>query len=109
MKGNDYHKSVLPIEAIDLLQVKIGKRYIDATLGGGGHAQRILESGGIVLGIDMDYEAIRYVKDKVQDPNLKLAQGNFKDMKKIPHLHAFSKVAAILYDLASSFHQFASE
>ncbi|HKC14618.1 MAG TPA: 16S rRNA (cytosine(1402)-N(4))-methyltransferase RsmH [Patescibacteria group bacterium] len=109
MKGNDYHKSVLPIEAIDLLQVKIGKRYIDATLGGGGHAQRILESGGIVLGIDMDYEAIRYVKDKVQDPNLKLAQGNFKDMKKIAELHGFGKVAGILYDLGVSGHQLEDE
>ena len=37
------HKSVLLNEVVDALQVKSGKRYVDCTLGLGGHASAILE------------------------------------------------------------------
>lgn len=110
---NNYHTSVLPDAAIDLLQVKKNKKYIDATLGGGGHTKKILELGGTVLGIDADQDAIDYVQEnlKSQVSNLKLtvAQGNFKDIEKIAGSHGFSKVAGILYDLGVSSHQIDSK
>ena len=46
MKSNFYHSSVLLQEAVELLQVKPGKMYIDGTLGGAGHTGLILEKGG---------------------------------------------------------------
>ena len=55
------HIPVLLEEAVDGLQVKKGKNYIDATLGGGGHTGLILQKGGIVLGIDQDNDAIDFV------------------------------------------------
>jgi 16S rRNA (cytosine1402-N4)-methyltransferase len=56
------HIPVLPREVIEHLAVQPGGRYIDCTLGAGGHAQAILEQsspGGQLLGIDADPEAIK--------------------------------------------------
>ena len=40
------------------LKVRAGRRYIDATVGDGGHAMEMLKKGAIVLGIDRDGDAI---------------------------------------------------
>lgn len=108
---SDYHKSVLLKEAIDWLNIKKEGRYIDGTLGGGGHTQRILESGGKVLGIDVDQEAIHYVASSVKRlasslrEKLILARGNFKDIDKIAKQNGFDKVDGILLDLGVSSYQ----
>ncbi|MBI4726568.1 16S rRNA (cytosine(1402)-N(4))-methyltransferase RsmH [candidate division TA06 bacterium] len=55
------HQPVLLEEAIDLLNVRPGGNYIDATLGGGGHALEILKKNGpsgILIGLDRDPQAI---------------------------------------------------
>ena len=54
------HKSVLLTETINQLGIKAGGTYIDATLGGGGHACKIAEQlhGGTLIGIDQDEFAI---------------------------------------------------
>lgn len=106
---SDYHTSVLLNEVIDLLQVKKGKKYIDATLGGGGHANEIIKRGGIVLGVDIDQEAIDYVKSKVQGSNLKVVKGNFKDIDEIALLQGFEKVSGIVFDLGVSSYQIENE
>ena len=62
---NDYHIPVLLREAISSLNIKKNGKYIDCTLGGGGHTQRILKLGGNVLGIDCDIDAIFYVKERL--------------------------------------------
>ena len=88
---NNYHKSVLLQETVDLLNIKPDKKYIDGTLGGGGHTTKILELGGIVLGLDMDQDALDYVEEKFKIQNSKfkvgealvLVRGNFKDIDKI--------------------------
>ncbi len=102
---SNYHKPVLLGKTIDLLQIKPGKRYIDATLGGGGHTDRILSLGGRVLGIDVDQDAIDYVSQNINNKNLVLAKGNFVDLEKIAHLKGFEKVWGILFDLGVSSHQ----
>jgi len=59
--ANRVHTSVLVDEVVEALDVRPGKRYIDCTLGGGGHALAILskcQPGGHLLGIDADPEAI---------------------------------------------------
>lgn len=108
--GSDYHLSVLLHEAIDALQVENGKRYIDATLGGGGHTAEILKRGGIVLGIDQDQEALREVRNKkeqeVRDKNLVLAKGNFKDIDSLARDNGFKNLSGIVFDLGVSSHQF---
>lgn len=104
-----FHASVLLKEVIDFLKVKKQEKYIDATLGGGGHAKAILDLGGIVLGIDVDQDALDYVKNNqklsFKNKKLILSKGNFKDIEKIAHLNGFEKVSGILFDLGISSHQ----
>lgn len=109
-----YHKTVLLQETVDLLNVKSGEKYIDATLGGGGHAGAILDRGGIVLGLDADQDAIDYVQEELRikkqelrfdKANLILAKGNFRDIDKIATQAGFEKVKGVVFDLGVSSHQ----
>ncbi|MCL5432821.1 MAG: 16S rRNA (cytosine(1402)-N(4))-methyltransferase RsmH [Patescibacteria group bacterium] len=110
---SDFHKPVLLNEIIESLRVKKDGKYIDATLGGGGHTGEILKREGIVLGLDVDKEAIKYVEEnfKFQISNLKLTlvHGNFKDIDEIAHLNSFENVDGIIFDLGVSSHQIESE
>ncbi|KKQ38263.1 MAG: Ribosomal RNA small subunit methyltransferase H [Candidatus Levybacteria bacterium GW2011_GWC2_37_7] len=101
---SDFHKSVLLKETIAGLRVEKNEKYIDATLGGGGHSFEILRLGGKVLGIDVDKDAIAYVKSKKPE-SLTLARGNFRDIDKIALFNNFGKVAGIIFDLGVSSHQ----
>lgn len=98
-----FHKSVLLTEVVDFLKVVPGGRYIDATLGGGGHSEEILKSGGIVLGIDLDEDAVKNAQDKFKNnPRIKIAQGNFNNLKQIALLHKFEDVQGVIFDLGVS-------
>lgn len=109
----EFHTPVLLQEVIKGLNVQPGKKYIDATLGGGGHAFEILKRGGKVLGIDVDEEAIEYVKSRIQSANWRirigkdvvLIRGNFRDVSEIAKEHGFDSVAGVLFDLGVSSHQ----
>jgi len=104
-----FHESVLLKEVIQGLKVEKNKKYIDATLGGGGHTGEILKLGGIVLGLDVDKDALAYVnknfKFQISNFKLTLARGNFRDIDKIALLNNFDKVAGIIFDLGVSSHQ----
>jgi len=109
---NTYHTSVLLQQTIENLQIKAGAKYIDGTLGGGGHTFEILKRGGKVLGIDVDEDALEFVKqkagsenDKIID-NLVLVKGNFKDIDTIGRANGFATVAGVLLDLGVSSHHF---
>jgi 16S rRNA (cytosine1402-N4)-methyltransferase len=107
--SDQYHLPVLLKESIALLNVKKGERYIDATLGGGGHTKEIIDQGGIVLGIDTDQEAIDYVSKKlepeIKEKKLTLAKGNFRQIDEIARLNNFDQVEGIIFDLGVSSHQ----
>ncbi len=100
-----YHKSVLLNESIHALNVTTGRKYIDATLGGGGHTEEILNKGGIVLGIDQDDEALSFVRSRLDNPNLTLTKGNFRNIDVIAKDKGFVSVSGILFDLGISSHQ----
>jgi len=55
------HATVLCTEAVSMLGVRTGGVYVDATLGGGGHAEAMLEAapGSVVIGVDRDPAAVR--------------------------------------------------
>ena len=64
------HIPVLVRETVEALAIQPGGRYIDCTVGGGGHAAAILERstpGGQLLGIDADPEAIRIARERLTD------------------------------------------
>ena len=104
-----FHKPVLLKEAIEFLAVKPGEKYIDVTVGGGGHSEAILKAGGIILGIDCDPEAIKsareYLSSACPNTSWQLARGNFKDLKDIAIAHGFTPVAGVLFDLGVSSYQ----
>lgn len=103
------HKPVLLKEAIEGLKIREGKKYIDATVGGGGHTWEVVKRGGLLLGIDRDPEAIerlklKFKKEKQQlkSKKLILAQGNFANLKEIAGKHDFRRVGGVLFDLGMS-------
>lgn len=99
-------------ETIDLLNIKKGKKYIDATLGGGGHTSEILKRGGIVLGLDQDQEAIEKLgkkfEEEIKQGRLIVMTGNFMNIGNIARENGFEKVDGILFDLGMSSDQFES-
>ena len=104
------HIPVLLEETLNALAPHPHGRYIDATLGGGGHAEAILEAatpGGKLLGLDADPRAIARVKQRLArfGDRVVFAQANFKDIARIAVENDFSQVDGILFDLGvSSYH-----
>lgn len=111
-----FHTPVMVDEVLAGLDVRKGKKYIDATIGGGGHALAILKRGGKLLGIDEDPEAVKYaanhITSEASDPGLniketdwKFVQGNFREIKRIATEQGFLNVSGILFDLGVSSYQ----
>lgn len=98
-----FHAPVLLQEVIKFLAPAPGKSYIDATIGGGGHAFELLKRGARVLGIDRDPEAIEQVRKETR--NVMLVQGNFNKIGEIARSNGFGNVNGILFDLGVSSHQ----
>jgi len=103
----DYHLPVLLQEVIDFLRIEPDKLYVDATLGGGGHAQKILLRGGMVLGVDLDEEALSYVRQKLSayGSRLELVHDNFKNLPHILQQRRIEEIDGIIFDLGLSSHQ----
>jgi 16S rRNA (cytosine1402-N4)-methyltransferase len=100
------HRPVLLHEAIEFLNVQPRGTYIDATLGGGGHAEEILKrlESGRLLGLDRDPRALEVARARLAGFGRKLTmvEGNFAE---IDALHAASGLPAadgILADLGLS-------
>jgi 16S rRNA (cytosine1402-N4)-methyltransferase len=93
------HTPVLLKEVIESLDIKPGKKYIDATVGEAGHMSKIIELGGEVLGIDMDPQQIKNIKDA------KVVAGNFADIEEIARANNFFPVDGVLFDLGLSMRQ----
>ena len=101
-----YHEPVLLKETTENLNVKAGGRYIDATLGDGGHTLEILKRGGHVLGIDVNEDSLKRAEFRIEEAGLsesfKGILGNFKNIEEIGKENGFEKVNGIVYDLGYS-------
>lgn len=79
------HISVLLEESIKYLNLKKNSIIVDATLGYGGHSQRILEkiSEGFLYAFDQDKEAIKEANKKLEKTgsNYEIIYSNFKNLK----------------------------
>ncbi len=101
------HLPVLPGEVLEFLDVKPEGIYIDATVGGGGHAEAILgrlESKGRLLGIDCDPVAIARVRQRLQNygERLILVQGNFAVIDDLHAQTGLPPVDGVVADLGLS-------
>jgi 16S rRNA (cytosine1402-N4)-methyltransferase len=107
MSAAPSHTPVLPEETIEALAVQPGGRYIDCTLGGGGHAAAILghsSPGGQLLGIDADSKAIKLARSRLEaySGSTVLVNQNFINLKDVCHKYHFFPVHGILFDLGLS-------
>jgi 16S rRNA (cytosine1402-N4)-methyltransferase len=99
---NNLHESVLTKEVIEALHIEKAHKYIDATVGNGGHTLQILKEGGQVLGIDLDPKMLEIAERRLSqagETNYKLVNGNFTGIDKIAEVNNFKPVAGILLDL----------
>ncbi len=97
------HKSVLYNEVLAGLKINPAGKYIDATLGYGGHSSGVLEllnREGFLFAFDQDSDAIEYSKTRLGkiSNNFKIIKSNFKDMKN----HIDEQVDGIMFDLGVS-------
>ena len=107
--GNNpvFHEPVMLSEVLDALKVTEGGRYIDATVGEGGHAMGILRAsspGGQVIGIDADCEAIESAERRLSEfsSSVRLVNENFVEMQAIANRYRFAPVHGVLMDLGVS-------
>lgn len=103
------HTPVLLKRSIELLITDPEGIYIDATLGGGGHTEEILQrtgSGARIYGVDQDPEALSAAGMRCGgDPRFHALEGNFGFLSSLLPPETKGKVNGILFDLGVSTHQ----
>ena len=69
---------------------------MDGTLGGGGHAEKLLinlSKKARYIGIDQDKEAIEFAKQRLNTyKNITYHQGNFVDLDRSTHIEKYDKI-----------------
>ena len=101
-------------EVLRSLSVQPGGRFVDCTVGGGGHSLAILEAaapGGLLLGIDSDAEALEIARARLQPhiDSVLLSQANFRDLAAVCRKANFIPVHGVLFDLGVSSYQLSAE
>jgi len=101
------HLPVMVDEVVETLAPKAGSLQIDATLGGAGHAERVLEAcapDGRLLGLDADGAAIARSARRLArfGDRVVLRQVNFREMAEVAPAAGFGQVDGLLLDLGLS-------
>ena len=101
------HAPVMLDEVIEALNVRPGGRYVDGTVGGGGHAFAIsqaAEPGGSLLGLDRDPRALKRASERLAPykADVQLIQSDFSNLAEVCAEASFSPVHGLLLDLGMS-------
>lgn len=99
------HTPVLLQKVMEGLQIKLEGKYIDATVGEGGHTRAILEKGGYVLGLDRNKEQIMALQKSMKNDHLTLKEGNFADIAELVPSQDKGNIDGVLFDLGLSWAQ----
>lgn len=107
------HIPVLPEEVINNLVFEKDHLFVDATVGGGGHAYIILEHHVNIklIGLDVDEASLDIAERRLQPfrERIRLIKGNFRDLKKILTDEGVVSFNGILFDLGMSMYQLNSK
>ena len=106
----EYHSPVMVDEVLHFMDAGKSGIYVDGTLGGGGHAARILRAaspGCRLLGFDSDAEAIAAAKDRLQEfgDRVTFVHDNVSNIGRWLHSLSIGKIQGALLDLGISSHQ----
>lgn len=110
LKMKTKHITVLLNEAVENLTITPDNWYVDATFGGGGHTDLILEKGGKVIAFDFDKKAIQMGEerfaDEIDNNKLILIQDNFTNLEtqvnSIITRNNISLISGVLFDFGTS-------
>jgi 16S rRNA (cytosine1402-N4)-methyltransferase len=106
------HRPVMAAKVVGLLVTGPGD-YIDATVGLGGHAERILDAAGPesrLLGLDLDPRALAVAAQRLGrfGPRARLVRANFADLAEVAAREGFVPARGVLFDLGVGSHQLAA-
>jgi 16S rRNA (cytosine1402-N4)-methyltransferase len=98
------HRTVLRREAVDLLAPAPGKVFLDGTLGGGGHAEALLDAGARVIGLDQDPAALQAARARLGalGDRFVAEHANFRDARGVLDRLGVAEVDGALVDLGVS-------
>lgn len=110
--NSDSHIPVLFHEVLTLLQPKTNGRYIDGTLGAGGHTAGLLQKSapsGRILAFDKDAEAIAFAQKQLASfgSRVTFVHASYAEMGSLAPANGFAQVDGILLDLGLSSRQLA--
>lgn len=102
-----HHLPVLLQEVLDGLRPYTGGRYVDCTVGGGGHSRAILEASGPtgrLLGLDQDPAALRAAADTLAPCGSRatLKKANFRRLLETAREAGFDQADGVLFDIGVS-------
>ncbi|WP_047984561.1 16S rRNA (cytosine(1402)-N(4))-methyltransferase RsmH [Ornithinibacillus californiensis] len=101
------HYTVLKEESIIGLNIKPDGTYVDCTLGGGGHSERIasqLNENGLLIAFDQDVDALQAAKERLAPylDRILFIHSNFRNLEEELQGHNIDHVDGILFDLGVS-------
>ncbi|MGB5302073.1 MAG: 16S rRNA (cytosine(1402)-N(4))-methyltransferase RsmH [Gemmatimonadota bacterium] len=110
MNGQGFsHQPVMADEVLKLLEPERGLWFLDGTVGGGGHAERILESNpaATLIGLDQDTEAVAAARARLArfGDRAIVMTGNFRDAAELLQEYKDVGLDGALLDLGVSSHQ----
>ena len=105
----NYHSPVLLKETLSCLAISANNKYIDATLGHGGHTLEILKQNAFVYGFDQDPQNLKIATDRINElflsKNFVGINKNFINIKSYFKKNKLNKVDGLVADLGLSLNQ----
>jgi len=110
LAGSDYHRPVLLDESLASLALRPGSRVVDGTVGGGGHAEAILQAiapSGRLIGLDVDEEALAACAARLAPfgDRVHLERASFRNLGRVLGALGVARIDAVLLDLGVSSRQ----
>jgi len=104
---NAFHIPVLATTVCELLITNPGGIYVDGTLGGGGHAEAVLnrlDKSGVLIGIDQDQDAIDFASKRLApfQKQVRIVKQNFGEISEILNTLNIKTVDGFFLDLGVS-------